>query len=156
MEKSDAFLVPLSVGCLCSPCCHAIPNYYPLCRSMVPKERGQNPYVGSQCSDLEAHLKVLLLSSFFFPHPVCLDYAEGECTFVQHLFLNKSVRATVILECAACLSVVGFRAAFFPTSFNRWFYMSICEMGLKNMVHNHCNACFLQAIKQHCLNLGKA
>lgn len=79
----------------------------------MPKERG------SQYSDLEAHLKVLLLSSFFFPCPVYLDYAEAECPFVQHLLLNESLGATVILKQAACLSVAGLRAAFSPTSFNR-------------------------------------
>lgn len=77
----------------------------------MPKERG------SQYSDLEAHLKVLLLSNFFFPCPVYLDHAEAECPFVQHLLLNGSLG--VILKQAACLSVAGLRAAFSPTSFNR-------------------------------------
>lgn len=55
---------------------------------MVPKERGWNPFVGSQCSDLEAHLKVVLLSNFLLSlSPVCLDYAEGECPFLQYLLL---------------------------------------------------------------------
>lgn len=80
----------------------------------MPEESGWNFYVGFQCSDLEADAKVLLLYSLFFICPVCLDYAEGERHFVQRPFFNKSVGATVIVKCAACLSIAGFSAAFFP------------------------------------------
>lgn len=80
----------------------------------VAEESGWNFYVGFQCSDLEADAKVLLLYSLFFICPVCLDYAEGERHFVQRPFFNKSVGATVIVKCAACLSIAGFSAAFFP------------------------------------------
>lgn len=86
---------------------------------MVPKERGWNPFVGSQCSDLEAHLKVVLLSNFLLSlSPVCLDYAEGECPFLQYLLLINLWGATVILKRAVC-PVAGFSAGFLLTRFNR-------------------------------------
>lgn len=154
MEKSDAFLVPVSVGCLCSLCCQAIPNYHPLGRSMVPKERGWNPFVGSQCSDLEARLKVVLLSNFLLSPSCLFRLCRRGMSFCTVSTLNKSVGATVILKRAVC-PVASFSAGFLPTRFNRWFYASICETELKNTVHDHCNACFLQAINQCYLNLGK-
>lgn len=93
--------------------CYPITNYHPLGRSTVPEESGRNFYVDFQCSDLETDTEVLLLYSLFFLCPACLDYAEGECPFVQHPLFNKSAGATVIVKCAACRSIAGFSAAFF-------------------------------------------
>lgn len=114
---------------LCFLCCHPIPDYHPLRRSGVPKERGGAPVWAVSALTLRHTSRCCL-----FPVSPSLSCLFRLCRrgrpFVQHLVLNlcKLQQSWDVL----CLySVPGFRAAFFPAKFDRWFYTSIYEMGLK-------------------------